>query len=398
MGQIKEIMIEAENRGYYLPDENKLLCANHYDDIYLREFVRSHSRIGLCSYCGRKTNVIILSEFIEYIMKRIRRHYTSPDDDGLYLSNSFYDDEDEVIPGLKKVGSYITRENAETFDSTMELLSDIGLVSDNDELDHDIEGCFINDEWIQKDSMVRTIKEELSDLWKDFVSMVTHRRRYTFFTLPQFDDAYHSEENGLQNILSELSRTISALDMYEILPVNTILFRCRYVDSTEEVTAFDDITSPPDDKASENRMNPAGISMFYGSFDEKTAKEEARDSTKKFCVIGEFITKKELTVLDLTKLPPLSFWNDHWQELSFIYSFTKEVSKPISVGYNAIEYVPTQIFAEHIRYCCKDRDGKRIDGIQFNSSKTNAVNVVLFYNQKESHTTLELVKMNKSLS
>lgn len=398
MGHIKDMMIEAESRGYYLPDENRFLCVNHFDDIYLKDFVRSHSHKGVCSYCGEETNVISLSKFIEYIMKRISQNYISPDDDGLYLSSSFYDDEDEVIPGLKKVGSYITRESAETFDSTKDLLFEIGLVSDNEELNEDVEGCFINDEWIQKDSMIRTIKEELSDLWKDFVKMVIHQRRYTFYTLPQFADSYYSEENGLQNILSELSHTMNELDLYKTLPTNTVLYRCRYVDCEEEVCSFDDLTSPPDDKAAENRMNPTGVSMFYGMFNPEMVKEEARDPEKKFCVIGEFATTTELTVLDLSKLPPLSFWNEHWQELSFIYSFTKEVSKPISAEHNSVEYVPTQIFAEYIRYCCKDRNGEGIDGIQFNSSKTNGVNIVLFYNQKESHTILELVKMNKSLS
>lgn len=191
---------------------------------------------------------------------------------------------------------------------------------------------------------------------------------------------------------------MNALDLYKILPVNTVLYRCRYVDCEEEVNSFDDLTSPPDDKAAENRMNPTGVSMFYGMFDPDMVKEEARDSEKKFCIIGEFATTAELIVLDLSKLPPLSFWNEHWQELSFIYSFTKEVSKPISAEHNSVEYVPTQIFAEYIRYCCIERNGKGIDGIQFKSSKTNGVNIVLFYNQKESRTILELVKMNKSLS
>ena len=35
MGFYKDKMIEEEGRDYYLPDNNKFLCANHYDDIYL---------------------------------------------------------------------------------------------------------------------------------------------------------------------------------------------------------------------------------------------------------------------------------------------------------------------------------------------------------------------------
>lgn len=389
MGFYKDKMIEEEGRDYYLPDNNKYLCANHYDDIYLKKYIEEHSSPGVCSYCGRKTIVINLTEFVEYLMQKILKHFNSPDEDGLFLSNSLYDDENETIPGLKRVGDYVTRESAKTYDSTKELLLDIGLVSDSEDLYQDIENCIIDKKWIQKDSMICTVEEELSILWNDFAKMVTNQRRYTFYKLKQFNDAYFSKENGLQDILSELSCVMDSLNLYKKLSVNTKLYRCRYVKREEDANSFDDLTSPPDDKASENRMNPAGISMFYGSFDSNTVKKEARDSGNKYCVIGEFVTIKDLVILDLTNLPSLSFWNDNWQELKFIYSFSKEVSKPIDTEYKLCEYVPTQIFSEYVRYCCYNK-GTRIDGIKFKSSICEGQNIVLFYNQKDSKNILKL--------
>ncbi len=388
MGFFKEKEIEDFSRGYSLPDENKSLCARHYKDVYLRSYVQTHSQKGVCSYCNKKTDVINLSDFVEYTMDRIKQYYTTPDEDGLYLEKTFYDD-DEIIPGLKRVSGYVTRENAKTFDCVEELLEEIDLISDNEALDQDIQNCFLQEEWIQKDSVIRTIDEEMTDLWREFTSMVIHQRRFTFYMLPQFAETYHSEENGLQDILTEISKSISDLGLYNTLPCKTTLFRCRYIDSKSEVKAFENLTSPPNKNASENRMNPMGISMFYGAFDRDTAKEEARDSAKKFCAIGEFNTKQELTILDLTQLPEESFWADHWQELSFIHSFSRKISKTIGVK-RKFDYVPTQIFSEYIRYCCSHK-GKKIDGIKFNSSKSNnGKNIVLFYNKKASANVLEL--------
>ncbi|MBQ7192248.1 MAG: RES domain-containing protein [Paludibacteraceae bacterium] len=390
MGRAKQMMIEDENRGYSLPNENKSLCADLYQDPYLRQYIISHSHKGKCSYTNKYTDVISLEEFIEYVMLKIYAHYTTPDNDDLYLEKSFYDDPEEIIPGLKRVNGYVTRENAELFDSKEELLENIGLISKSDTLNNDIIACIHNDTWIQKDSMVKTKHEELSDIWKQFVKMVTHQRRFTFYVLPEFDDLYFSSENGLQDILSELSNAIRNLLLYKPLSVNSTIYRCRYVENTNEVETFEQITSPPNDKASENRMNPAGISMFYGAFNDNTAKIEAKDSEKKVCVVAQFAVKRDLVVLDLTELPPLSFWNDYWQELAFIYSFSKEISKPIVKNQGPYEYVPTQIFAEYIRFCCSDLKGHDIDGIIFNSSKCRSKNIVLFYDQKKSQDVLIL--------
>ena len=387
MGFHKNKMIEDEGRDYYLPDNNKFLCANHYDDIYLKKYIEEHSSPDVCSYCGRKTSVINLTKFVEYIRQRILKHFNSPNEDGLFMSNSLYDDENEIISGLKRVGDYVTRERAKTYDSTKELLFDIGLGSYSENLNRDIENCIIDAEWIQKDSMMCTVEEELSISWNDFAKMVTNQRYYNKFK--QFDNAHFTERKDHKDILPKLSCIMDSLNLYKKLLVNTKLYRCRYVNRKEDANSFDDLTSPPDDKASENRMNPAGISMFYGSFDSNTVKKEARDSGNKYCVIGEFVTIKDLVILDLTNLPPLSFWNDNWQELKFIYSFSKEVSKPIDTEYKLCEYVPTQIFSKYVRYCCYNK-GTRIDGIKFKSSICEGQNIVLFYNQKDSKNILKL--------
>ena len=47
MGGVKNEWIEAESRGYRLPDE-KFICASHFDDIYLKEYIKEFSSLGIC--------------------------------------------------------------------------------------------------------------------------------------------------------------------------------------------------------------------------------------------------------------------------------------------------------------------------------------------------------------
>lgn len=55
MGQVKQDWIESQERGYSLPELNeKYVCANHFDDSYLKQYIIKNSKLGICSYCGKK--------------------------------------------------------------------------------------------------------------------------------------------------------------------------------------------------------------------------------------------------------------------------------------------------------------------------------------------------------
>ncbi len=59
----------------------------------------------------------------------------------------------------------------------------------------------------------------------------------------------------------------------------------------------------------------------------------------------------------------------------------RELSKPIEKdGREHIEYVPTQIVAEYLKYKCKSIDSKRkrIKGILYPSSRCNGISCALF--------------------
>ncbi|WP_100430358.1 RES family NAD+ phosphorylase [Flavobacterium sp. 1] len=99
-----------------------------------------------------------------------------------------------------------------------------------------------------------------------------------------------------------------------------------------------------------------------------------------------FYYKKKIKLVDLTKLPdyPSAFDSkNNWQieTIHFLKDFIKDISKPIHDNIAIIDYVPTQIVTEYIRF----NPQLKIDGLIYPSSKDNEKeNYVLFMDHEES--------------
>ena len=213
--------------------------------------------------------------------------------------------------------------------------------------------------------------------------MVKHQKRYTFFQDPRFT----RQEEWKDDVLTEINQLCCNI-LATQLPQGTIVFRGRPNDTGMPRTMFKDLTAPPVEAAKENRMSATGISMFYGALDSDTPVNEIRNYEPGAVIdLGEFILKKELIVVDLFKIPVrLSFWMpQYYLEYKFLKQFHSEITKPITQN-AGIEYVPTQIFTEYIRFM----NDKHIDGIIYKSSLTGKKNIVLFYDNTTTVDILEL--------
>jgi hypothetical protein len=139
---------------------------------------------------------------------------------------------------------------------------------------------------------------------------------------------------------------------------------------------------PPREFASNSRMSPAGITMFYGSDDIATAVAEiGAHSSQRHAILGQFETTRDLTLLNLTDLPRVpSLYTDAGRtpkryDLIFLHSFAADLGKPIALdGREHIEYVPTQVVTEYLRYVSTNA----VDGILYRSAQNNGVCCVLF--------------------
>lgn len=385
--------------GRIVPGEiqDKSVCADHFDSTYLQSYINKNGERGKCSYCGKHRLALSMPDFVKMVRRKIESEFEDVDNAGLPTERSYFDDDEEELPGLKRFMGFTAPSEAQCYEDTAEVLDAIGLLPQPVALYNDLLESLPSHAWISSDPFIISRDEELSLHWKNFSDMVKHRQRFTFWTKEEFSGIPSEYDNCLMDILHELGSLIHESDLCKTLEPEELIYRARPIkDDTPLV--FKEITSPPDEVASQGRMSPAGISMFYGGFDEETVRRECTPKTKhdgkgRF-LIGKFHTKRTLLILDLTDIPKPLFWEqrrDDREKLSFLNIFSKEISKPIKPDDRIhTEYVPTQVFTEYLRFVFKYYGRETLDGIKYRSSINNRPCIVLFCNQKESADVLEM--------
>lgn len=387
MGWAKKLMMEMEEKGNWPSDNlrNKYVCSNHFDNVFIQQLIEEKGEPGICSYCGEKGIVRDMYGLGQDLMWRISLFFVDVNDAGLMLANSFYEDENEVIPGFKRVGDYIAPKENTYYESPEEMMEDLDLLTDDSELNEDIRSLFSVEQWISKDIFEEDKNIRLTNQWDAFVNSVTYKRRFTFLATPEFKSLLNEKEAPREDILTGLRNIIIEQNLCKCLPSGTVVYRARKVDDANKIYMFEDITSPPEPKAFPNRMSPVGISMFYSSFERDTAMNECVGDDTQTIIVGTFETIRDLSVIDLTSIPNNSFWMKGWQENQFLHTFNRNITLRVDPDdKNLLQYVPTQVFTEFLRYMFKDMDGNGIDGLIYGSSKSSEKNLVLFCNQKES--------------
>ena len=385
MGRAKSKMIEWEAEGSMHPFKgDKRVCSIHFKDKYLQDYIMVNGHIGKCSYCGELSiPVLDMSSFMEYIEDKLRRRLCLLEDANLPSAGSYFDDEDDEMPGFCRAGIYVIPKSAEKYEDVQELMDSYDLCTLDDDLNRDIASCFNDGEWTQIDVFAEDIDEKLSYAWENFSEMVKYKKRYTFFQDPHF----LRQEEWKDDVLTEINQICGSI-LASKLCKGTLVFRKRPNDTGIPRTSFKELTAPPTVAAKENRMSAAGISMFYGALDKDTAVQEIRNYAPDSVIdLGEFELKNDQVVIDLFQIPEhLSFWMPkYFMEYKFLKNFHSEITKPVGVNLG-IEYVPTQIFTEYIRFM----NNCHIDGIVYRSSLTGRKNIVLFYDNETSDQVLQL--------
>jgi hypothetical protein len=140
-------------------------------------------------------------------------------------------------------------------------------------------------------------------------------------------------------------------------------------------------------------MSPAGIPMFYGAYDIGTAIKETYDPSKdqeqkQVATVAKFKLLKDIALVDFSKIPAIPGFFEQvdysHHEIIFLDDFITDISKPIKKDDREhIEYVPTQVVTEHIRYVHKDENSGDIYGLIYPSSKNNGKNSVVIFCENE---------------
>ncbi|MFB7351017.1 RES domain-containing protein [Bacillus thuringiensis] len=215
--------------------------------------------------------------------------------------------------------------------------------------------------------------------WSEFKETVKHGNR--FFDM--------SRNNSRENMLSVFNDFFEKMEIE--LKSGTLIWRARPNSGGPFEEIYDqtfECGPPPAEYAKSFRMNPDGISYFYVAEDKDTCIKEIRALETDDVVFGQFQTKRNLKLIDLSTVPnvtsPSVFSEDYdhdkiWAR-DFLQLFCKEISKPVDKETASIEYIPTQILTEYIRL-------KGYDGICYNSSLTKKQNYTLFCGRASKRTS-----------
>ena len=339
-------------------------------------------------------------DFVKMVRGKLESEFMDVDDAMLPTENSVFEDDKEDVPGFTRFLGYAAPSDSKMYDDTGEIVNEVLEITEPEALFNDVVNALPEHGWISKYPFAASLDDELNFKWKHFSEMVKHQQRFTFLANKEFDGHPSKYDNGLFDILTELGSLIHQFDICKILDNATVIFRARPIKEDTPLT-FNEITCPPDDCAKQNRMSPAGVSMFYGAFDEETARKEStpqtgHDGRGRF-LIGLFKQKRLLQLIDLTALPRPSFWHQKKQTreaLAFMHIFHNEITKRIEHD-DCIhtEYVPSQVFTEYLRYMFKLEGEIDVDGLIYKSSVNDSKCVVLFCNQKGSGDYVELVNV-----
>lgn len=362
---------------------DKYVCADCISDYAIRDFVQGSARHHTCSYCDLVSNDEVaapMDDVLAFIAEGFKREYDIPE-------NCLpWDGQEGGWQGITPHDSY-------------DLVSDLEIInweSDGaNSLHKDLVSAFSDRQFVRRDPFGLTVSEGLRYSWERFCSTVKHQTRFVLFRIKRkhrrrFYDPDEEDTVPVHLILERIGGLVEEHSLARDLPRRSALIRARQHKTSLTLTKASELGSPPNEKASQSRMSPAGISMFYGAADQVTAFLEThnpRDTRSRCMTFGRFLTARKLRIVDLTEIPdvPSIFDEDRFytrQGIIFLQQFAADISKPIERdGREHYAYVPTQVVAEYFRSILMI-DGKRMDGIAFRSSRPGAgICYCIFANQ-----------------
>jgi hypothetical protein len=265
-------------------------------------------------------------------------------------------------------------------------------ISDDPEVVEALIGAIHTDGWVEREFYHGDDSQRLKWGWDWFKHVTKHQTRYLFLKPDAELDADDYPPSEMLDVIGSVIATDLEGALIKTGGEDESLFRIRI--GAQPFNHAGEIGPPPEDFATQaNRMSPAGIPMFYGAFDAKTAKAETFDvnvHSGQIMSIGRFRPTRNLTLLDLADLPDVpSVFDVKAQSLihslRFLHSFVRDLVQPIARdGREHVEYVPTQIVTEYFRRVFRPADGQSIDGLIYRSSRPGGDRaVVLFCNNEQ---------------
>ncbi len=379
MGLAKQKWMEQQERNLNrIPDKH--ICAKHFEDNSITNFIKKNYKHGHCDYCKKKLKVVSFEDLMEFLMFGI---------------SNFYEDAANFMSYNSREGGYL----GEIYSPDEIIRNEIELMAEPFQIVEDVIDSIEMIAWAQPDLYYDNVKDDLEYQWKYFKDLIKHKSRFLF-------SAGDQNQTRAFHILKEVGKLISSLGIIRAIPKGTKLYRCRQHDFKTVINRFEDISSPPNENAIyPNRFSPSGISMFYSAFDIDTAILETvsrKNKAKKYVSIAEFETIENTVVVDFNKLPniPSIFSVKNKKKyylILFIHSLVRDMTKTIvKDGKEHIEYVSTQVVTEFLRFPFNKNRKNKISGMLYPSSQNkNYQASVFFWDSELSKGKVKLTNLKR---
>lgn len=216
--------------------------------------------------------------------------------------------------------------------------------------------------------------------WQAFRRSLMFESR--FFN-PDAESALHEIFHGVQQ-LRDANRQGP---VYLIKPdaPEARFFRARTANTLDDLARIKadlakELDPPPEHLRKAGRLNPSGISAFYGAFDLPTCIAELRPSVGGSVISAQFRLTRPICVLDTTRFAdrPASVnlfaagALERARLFEFMQRFMEEIAQPVFPGDEHLEYLPTQALAEFLNRRFKvmfDGEHRGIDAVIFRSAQ-----------------------------
>lgn len=347
------------------------VCSRCIGEAALAAWIKARAIHRECSFCGRRGRrpiAIPVGDLLCYMSERIGLEYED-------ANNSVGWDSSEGGFLLPTMDGY-------------DLLEEVGVEPENQELQIALARSLDDCCWVRRDPYSLPPEEVWRFSWEQFAELVKHRNRYLFFHPGEPDDL---ELMPPSTMLDKIGGLIAHCGLLRRFEPGMSLFRVRRhrADNCPQKTA-EELGPPPAKRAIySNRMSPAGVPMFYAALDDQTALAEtlsrSGDSEDK-ATIAVFETTSHLVLLDLRKLPRVPSVFDPSDEASFsrpglifLHGFVRDLTKPVEKsGTEHVEYAPSQVVTEYVRFRLHRKAGEAVAGILYPSAVRTGVGCVLF--------------------
>lgn len=370
VGHVKRWMEEQDESGFRTDRYFDDVCEHCIRDPALALFVSRCGPILHCDFCSR-TDVlgIGVGDLFHYMAGCIAAEWDDPINEVGW--------ERGWDPSVRVYGSD-------------ELLGLVDEPLGNEDLYWEFVSAFQHD-WCQRSPYRLEHSEMLLHSWARFAEVTKKRTRFLFQRKPVGGGSPADDLLDPAEVLDAIGTAITNADWRMVGRTTDVrIYRARAHPASEAHDSPIALGTPPAKRASNNRMSPAGIAMFYGAESAQTALAEIRQQQTDAVTIGSWSPARELVYLDLMGARPIPSIFDMTARrdrtwLRFLASFADDLAVPITEEDAVVEYVPTQIITEYIRDHLRAPDGRPFDAIRYQSAADAGGGVcwVVFAAQKD---------------